>query len=194
MKHKQSDSQVSPWCFLPVLATMVALGSCADREGGKTPPRQRVVPTERASPDEADRTGGEQTASSRVPGQAATITWHHDLPSGLQAAKEQARLVFVDFFATWCPPCKMMNQQVFPQPSVAEALRQLVAVKIDVDKHKAEAVKYQIQGVPTLMVMDASGQIISKNVGALSAAGLGRFVARAVERASEKAGPAGTGE
>ncbi len=58
--------------------------------------------------------------------------------------------VLVDFYATWCAPCKMMApilQQV--KGSLGEQVR---IIKIDVDKNREIAVKYQIRSVPTLMI------------------------------------------
>ena len=58
--------------------------------------------------------------------------------------------VVVDFFATWCAPCKMMApilQQVKGQ--LGENVRIL---KIDVDKNQEIAARYQVRNVPTLMI------------------------------------------
>lgn len=58
--------------------------------------------------------------------------------------------VVVDFYATWCSPCNMMApilQQV--KGNLGEHIRIL---KIDVDKNPEIAMKYQIRGVPTLMI------------------------------------------
>jgi thioredoxin 1 len=65
--------------------------------------------------------------------------------------------VLVDFKADWCGPCKMMT------PILKEVKKQLkdsvAIIKIDVDKNPAVAAKYQIKGVPTLMIFKESKQV-----------------------------------
>ena len=65
------------------------------------------------------------------------------------------QLVLVDFYATWCQPCRMMHP-------VLEQLKQVLGdkiriIKVDVDKYSETAHQYQIQSVPTLM-LEMAGQ------------------------------------
>lgn len=74
------------------------------------------------------------------------------------------QLVLVDFYATWCGPCKTMH------PVLEELKKQLGdrirILKIDVDKHQDTAMQYQIRSVPTLMLF-RNGQRLWQQSGAL---------------------------
>jgi thioredoxin 1 len=74
--------------------------------------------------------------------------------------------VLVDFFATWCGPCKMMApilQQVKSQ--LGENIR---IIKIDVDKNPALAQQFQIRSVPTLKIFQ-NGQVKWTGTGVMQA-------------------------
>ena len=79
------------------------------------------------------------------------------------------RLVLVDFFATWCQPCKMMHP-------VLEQLKDTLGdkvriIKVDVDKYGQTAAQYGVQAVPTLMLF-RNGQTLWRQSGMMSRADL----------------------
>jgi thioredoxin 1 len=74
--------------------------------------------------------------------------------------------VLVDFFATWCGPCQMM------QPILEDTARQLgekiKIVKVDVDRNTLAASKFQVRGVPTLILFHR-GEVIWRQSGVVPA-------------------------
>ena len=79
------------------------------------------------------------------------------------------KLVLVDFFATWCQPCKMMHPVLEQaKASLGDKVR---IIKVDVDKYGQTAAQYGIQAVPTLMFF-RKGQILWRQSGAMTKTGL----------------------
>lgn len=65
--------------------------------------------------------------------------------------------VLVDFFADWCGPCKMLGPIL---KNVKEELGDAVKIiKIDVDKNQSIATKYQVKGVPTMLLFKDGKQV-----------------------------------
>ncbi|MBG6111023.1 thioredoxin 1 [Flavobacterium sp. CG_9.10] len=65
--------------------------------------------------------------------------------------------VLVDFFATWCGPCKMLGPIL---KEVKDSLGDRVSIiKIDVDKNQKIASQYQVRGVPTMILFQNGKQL-----------------------------------
>jgi thioredoxin 1 len=93
--------------------------------------------------------------------------------STFQELIEDEKPLLVDFFATWCGPCRMMAPEL-------EKLKQLVGdtvriIKIDVDKNQQAAMAYRVSGVPTLILF-RKGEILWRQSGAMTAKQLSEII------------------
>ena len=71
--------------------------------------------------------------------------------------------VLVDFFATWCGPCKMLAPVLEDVDKKGEA-GDLLIIKVDVDEAGDIAMNYGIQSIPTLFLFE-NGKLINKALG-----------------------------
>lgn len=78
-------------------------------------------------------------------------------------------LTLVDFYATWCGPCKAMHPILEQVKGVlGDRIR---IIKLNVDTHGATAAQYNVQSVPTLMLF-RNGELLYRTSGAMSKADL----------------------
>lgn len=76
-------------------------------------------------------------------------------------------LVFVDFFAEWCGPCKMTSPIIH---ELSDEVKDVSFVEIDVDKNQELAGQYSIFSIPTFMIFK-DGKPVSQFVGAMGKEG-----------------------
>ena len=82
--------------------------------------------------------------------------------------------ILIDFFATWCGPCKMLSPVI---EQVEKEHPELKVVKVDVDEAPQIAARYGIQAIPTLFLVK-EGKVIDKRMGYLNKNQLEGFVTK----------------
>ena len=86
----------------------------------------------------------------------------------LAAAKAEKKLVFIDFYTSWCGPCKMMMKNIFPLKEVGNYLNsKFVCIKIDAEKGEGPelAKRYQVKAYPTFVAINPAEEILMTKVG-----------------------------
>lgn len=110
---------------------------------------------------------------------AAPLPWIADAGDDdfAEIAEKAAPFVLVDLWATWCGPCRMVS------PALEQVARQLAGqiklVKVDIDQAPGLAQRFQIQAVPTLLLLD-KGDVIARQAGAAPAPALRQWVEQTI--------------
>ncbi|MEM6394831.1 MAG: thioredoxin family protein [Bacteroidota bacterium] len=98
--------------------------------------------------------------------QALTII-EQDLEKAQMAAEAEGKLLLIDFYTTWCGPCRMFSAEVKGNEEFAEAISEnFVMLKYDAenDNHGLTA-KYHVRSYPTFAILTASMQLVHKTMG-----------------------------
>ncbi|MFN4365173.1 thioredoxin family protein [Chryseobacterium hispalense] len=86
----------------------------------------------------------------------------------LAKAKKENKLIFIDAYASWCGPCKLMVKNVFPQKAVGDYYNShFVNAKIDMEKGEGIelAKKYNVKAFPTYLFVDGNGEVVHRTLG-----------------------------
>ena len=89
----------------------------------------------------------------------------------LAKAKAEKKNLFIDFYANWCGPCKVMAAQVFTIPPVGDYFNEhFINCKLDCDAaaNKEVVKRYKVESLPTLMFLDSKGEVLRTLVGAVT--------------------------
>ena len=97
-----------------------------------------------------------------IPNRKSAVTWQPYDSAAIAKATASGKPVIIDFYADWCLPCKELDEKTFSDKSVANELDRFVRVKGNLTvaenaQTKALTQQYGIVGVPTIVLIDASG-------------------------------------
>ena len=92
-----------------------------------------------------------------VAAEAGPVHWFDSVEEASAEARRGNRPMMIDFWATWCAACRVMEQEVYSSSEFAEAAAHLFPVRIDYDKKAAVARKYNVASLPTIVFTDSYG-------------------------------------
>lgn len=130
------------------------------------------------------------TKSSATPtaikaGEKGIVFIEQDWDKALKQAKTEKKLVFLDIYATWCGPCKLLKKNTFTDEKAAAFFnKNFVNVSVDGEKGVGPqlAQKFSIQAYPSLIVADAEGNPVLYTMGYIDANTLIQFAEAALKK------------
>jgi thiol:disulfide interchange protein DsbD len=95
----------------------------------------------------------------------AGVEWSDDLEAALMLAEIEQKPVMIDFTADWCIACKELDHYTFSDPSVIEAFRNFILVRIDMTddatpENREYQQRYEIYGLPSVTFLTPSGEML----------------------------------
>jgi len=111
-----------------------------------------------------------------------------DWNAAVAKAKQNNKLVFVDMYAEWCGPCKMLKNQTFTDKAVADFFNaNFINVSVDAEKGIGTKLStdFAVSAYPTLVFADASGKPVLYTVGFMKPKELMAFAQAAIKKASK---------
>lgn len=88
-----------------------------------------------------------------------------------ELSHKSGKLVFIDLYADWCPPCVAMNRNVFSREDVGKFMGEhFIAAKYNVDHQTGKALSrdYQVSSIPTYLVFNSEGELVGRMSGGMS--------------------------
>lgn len=101
-----------------------------------------------------------------------------DWNKALAEAKQQHKLIFLDAYASWCGPCKLLKRNTFPDKAAGEYFNtNFINVAIDMEKGFGPVLlkKYSVNAFPTLIIADENGNLVTYTKGYINPADLIEF-------------------
>lgn len=117
----------------------------------------------------------EEEVIAEMPQEQGVTFFEGTLQAGLEKAKTENKLIFVDCYTTWCGPCKTLKQYTFKDANLGDFMKQnYICLAIDMEKPEGITIakKYGIEAYPTLLFLDKYGRVVNHQVGGIGAEAL----------------------
>lgn len=154
---------------------------------GQLDPVSRSPETEERLP-EITGERGEPVRSSERKTSGVRFEQEDLLQPALEKAETTGKLIFLDFYTDWCLPCKIMDENVFPDSVLGAFMNEeFINLKINAEYGNGAnlAFLYQVKEFPTLLFLDEKGRELMRREGGLSASPFFEMARAVVQKKQE---------
>lgn len=91
-------------------------------------------------------------------GSAQEINWLKSYDDAQKIARETGKPIMLDFTASWCKPCKLMDQLFWVRPDIVKVSEKFISIKVDMDSNFTLKRKYGVNAIPNVIFTDPWGR------------------------------------
>lgn len=105
---------------------------------------------------------------NEIPSESGIVFFEGTWAEAQAAAKAEGKPIFLDAYASWCGPCKVLKSRVFTDANVGEYFNaNFINVKMDMERGEGRklAKVYRVQAYPSLFFLEADGAVVKQAVG-----------------------------
>ena len=114
-----------------------------------------------------------------------------DIDAALKKAQKEKKVLFIDFYTSWCTPCKMMEQGVFRDALVADYMNaNCISIRVNAEKGNGPNMKiaYAVDAYPTMLFYTSTGDEVARKEGSLGIEDFKKYMKASVWKAKNPAG------
>ncbi|MTI22490.1 thioredoxin [Fulvivirga sp. RKSG066] len=108
----------------------------------------------------------------------AQVIWFNNMQVAKALAIEKDQLILMDFWASWCGPCKTMDKEMWSKEELKELSERFVPFKVDVDFNRELAMQYNASSIPKVVIITVSGEVVWEQTGYSSASPYKKILAQ----------------